>query len=128
MAIILDEFGGTVGIVTLEDILEELVGEIWDEHDTVIEPFVMIRDDKYKVRCTADLDDMFDLFGMNEENEHSTVGGWVVEEFGRIPRVGDEFNYKNLQVVVSKRDPRRVTEVIVTKLFEFGEDDEKDEN
>ncbi len=123
MAIILDEFGGTVGIVTLEDILEELVGEIWDEHDTVVEPFVKITDDKYKVRSTADLDDMFALFEMEEELDHSTVGGWVVEEFGKIPRVGDEFTFGPLQVCVSKRDPRRVTEVIVTKLFDEEEEE-----
>lgn len=125
MAIILDEFGGTVGIVTLEDIIEELVGEIWDEHDTVVEPFVELTEDKYKVRSTADLDDMFDLFDMENDTDHSTVGGWVVEEFGKIPRVGDEFNYGPLHVCVSKRDPRRVTEVIVTKLFE--PDDDSDE-
>ena len=125
MAIILDEFGGTVGIVTLEDIIEELVGEIWDEHDTVVEPFVELTEDKYKVRSTADLDDMFDLFDMENDTDHSTVGGWVVEEFGKIPRVGDEFNYGPLHVCVSKRDPRRVTEVIVTKLFEPEEDDEE---
>lgn len=130
MAVILDEYGGTVGIVTLEDILEELVGEIWDEHDTVVESFVKIRDDKYIVRCTADLDDMFELFdlsGMEEDIDHATVGGWVVEEFGKIPRVGEEFTYGPLQVCVSKRDPRRVTEVVVTKLYEpedgFNEED-----
>lgn len=130
MAVILDEYGGTVGIVTLEDILEELVGEIWDEHDTVVEPFVKVRDDKYIVRCTADLDDMFELFdltGMEEEIDHSTVGGWVVEEFGKIPRVGEEFTYGPLQVIVSKRDPRRVTEIVVTKLYEPGDDDEDDD-
>ncbi len=125
MAIILDEFGGTVGIVTLEDIIEELVGEIWDEHDTVVEPFVEISENKYKVRSTADLDDMFDLFDMEEDTEHSTVGGWVVEEFGKIPRVGDEFNFGPLHVCVSKRDPRRVTEVIVTKLFDPDPEDEE---
>ena len=125
MAIILDEFGGTVGIVTLEDILEELVGEIWDEHDTVVEPFVQISDKKYKVRSTADLDDMFALFDMVEDIDHSTVGGWVVEEFGKIPRVGDEFTFGPLHVGVSKRDPRRVTEVIVTKLFEPDPEDEE---
>ena len=125
MAIILDEFGGTVGIVTLEDILEELVGEIWDEHDTVVEPFVQISDKKYKVRSTADLDDMFELFDMEEDIDHSTVGGWVVEEFGKIPRVGDEFTFGPLHVCVSKRDPRRVTEVIVTKLFEPDPEDEE---
>lgn len=127
MAIILDEFGGTVGIVTLEDILEELVGEIWDEHDTVIEPFVKIRDDKYKVRCTADLDDMYELFGLREEAEHSTVGAWVAEEFGKIPRVGEKFTDGPLEVCVSKRDPRRVTEVIVTKLYEPDYDDDNEE-
>lgn len=126
MAIILDEFGGTVGIVTLEDIIEELVGEIWDEHDTVVEPFVELAEDKYKVRATADLDDMFDIFGMEEDTDHSTVGGWVVEEFGKIPRVGDEFNYGPLHVCVSKRDPRRVTEVIVTKLFEPSDDEDEE--
>ncbi len=125
MAIILDEFGGTVGIVTLEDIIEELVGEIWDEHDTVVEPFVELSEKKYKARATADLDDMFDLFDMENETDHSTVGGWVVEEFGKIPRVGDEFNYGPLHVCVSKRDPRRVSEVIVTKLFEPEEDDDE---
>lgn len=125
MAIILDEFGGTVGIVTLEDILEELVGEIWDEHDTVVEPFVKISDKKYRVRSTADLDDMFALFDMEEDIDHSTVGGWVVEEFGKIPRVGDEFEFGPLAVCVSKRDPRRVTEVIVTKLFEPETDDDE---
>lgn len=123
MAIILDEFGGTVGIVTLEDIIEELVGEIWDEHDIVVEPFVELAENRYKVRATADLDDMFDLFDMEEDTEYSTVGAWVVDEFGKIPRVGEEFTYGPLHVCVSKRDPRRVAEVIVTKLFD-EEDDE----
>ena len=127
MAIILDEFGGTVGIVTLEDILEELVGEIWDEHDTVIEPFVKISDTKYKVRCTADLDDMYELFGLREAAEHSTVGAWVAEEFGKIPRVGEKFTDGPLEVCVSKRDPRRVTEVIVEKLYEPDYDDDDEE-
>ncbi len=116
MAIILDEFGGTVGLVTLEDIIEELVGEIWDEHDIVVEPFVQVGDNKYKVNCGADLDDMFELFGIDEESEDvTTVGGWVVEQFGRIPRVGEAFDYDILHVYVSKRAPRRLTEVIITK-------------
>lgn len=129
MAIILDEYGGTVGIATLEDVLEELVGEIWDEHDVVVEPFIKISDNKYKVRCSADLDDMFDLFDMRDETDIPTVGGWVVEEFGKLPRIGDMFDYGPLHVCVSKRDPRRVTEIIVTKS-ETGsdEDDENDED
>lgn len=130
MAIILDEFGGTVGIVTLEDILEELVGEIWDEHDTVVEPFVKIDDNKYIVRCTAHLNDTFELFGlagMEDDIDHATVGGWVVEEFGKIPRVGEEFDFGPLHVCVSKRDSRRVTEVIITKMFEPKDEDEENE-
>lgn len=116
MAIILDEFGGTVGIVTLEDIIEELVGEIWDEHDIVVEPFVQVGEEKYKVNCGADLDDMFKLFGIDEKPEDvTTVGGWVVEQFGRIPRVGEAFDYGVLHIYVSKRAPRRLTEVIITK-------------
>lgn len=125
MAIILDEYGGTVGIATLEDVLEELVGEIWDEHDVVVEPFIKISENKYKVRCSADLDDMFDLFDMKDETDIPTVGGWVVEEFGKLPRIGDTFDYGPLNVCVSKRDPRRVTEIIVTKVER--EDDETDE-
>lgn len=127
MAIILDEFGGTVGIVTLEDILEELVGEIWDEHDTVVEPFIKMSENKYRVRATADIDDMFDLFDMEDETEHSTVGAWVVEEFGKIPRVGEAFDFGPLNVYVSKRDPRRVTEVIITKTYDPSDDDEDDD-
>lgn len=127
MAIILDEYGGTVGIATLEDVLEELVGEIWDEHDVVVEPFIKITDNKYKVRCSADLDDMFDLFDMKDETDIATVGGWVAEEFGKLPRIGDMFDYGPLHVCVSKRDPRRVTEVIVTKS-EREEDEDEDED
>lgn len=124
MAIILDEFGGTVGIATLEDILEELVGEIWDEHDVVVEPFVKLDENKYRVNCGTDLDDMFELFDIDEELDISTVGGWVVEQFGRIPRVGEEFDYGSLHVCVSKRAPRRVTEVIITKTQQPEEEEE----
>lgn len=129
MAIILDEYGGTVGIATLEDVLEELVGEIWDEHDVVVEPFVKIADNKYKVRCSADLDDMFHLFDMKDETDIPNVGAWVVEEFGKLPRIGDTFDYGPLHVCVSKRDPRRVTEIIVSKSEPAAEDaeDDKDE-
>lgn len=128
MAIILDEFGGTVGIVTLEDIIEELVGEIWDEHDIVVEPFVQVGEDKYKVNCGADLDDMFRLFGIDEESEDvTTVGGWVVEQFGRIPRVGEAFDYGMLHIYVSKRAPRRLTEVIITKRPEPEQTEDAEE-
>ena len=115
MAVVTDEFGGTQGIVTLEDILETLVGEIWDEHDEVIEEFKCIAEDEYLVVCSANLEKMFDFFHLNSESDSifSTVSGWVIEQFGMIPREGDSFQYENLTVTVHKIDSRRVLEIIV---------------
>ena len=129
MAIIADEFGGTLGIVTMEDILEELVGEIWDEHDEVVEEFVAIEDGKYRILCSADLDKMFELFEIDSESESSTVSGWVVENLGKIPEVGDSFEAESLAVTVTETDSRRALEIEVTVLTpeEEGEEDEQDE-
>lgn len=113
MAVIIDEYGGTVGIVTLEDILEELVGEIWDEHDEVIENIVKIDDNTYRVLCGADLDDVLEVFGIDNDIDIPTVGGWVIENFERIPNVGESFDYENLHVTVTKRDTRHVLEVTI---------------
>jgi putative hemolysin len=116
MAVVVDEFGGTRGIVTLEDILEELVGEIWDEHDEVIEYFKKIDKDKYLVMCSADLKDLFDKFDLDcdeDDYESNTVSGWVLEEFGHIPKVGDSFMYENLLVTVTKTNYTRVLEVSI---------------
>lgn len=115
MAIVVDEYGGTVGIVTLEDILEELVGEIWDEHDEIVEEIEPIGESEYKVLCTADLEDLFDLLEIDEEPEFPTVSGWVINHFGCIPNTGDSFTYKNLTVVVTKCEGPRVVEVKITK-------------
>ena len=113
MAVIIDEYGGTVGIVTLEDILEELVGEIWDEHDEVIESIEQLSENKYRVLCNSDLDNLFDRFGIKNDVDISTVGGWVIDNFERIPEVGESFDYENLHVTVLKRDTRHVLEVTV---------------
>lgn len=113
MAVVIDEYGGTVGIVTLEDILEELVGEIWDEHDEIIENIEKIGKNKYKVLCNCDLDDMFEEFDMDEEIDITSVGGWVIDRFDRIPEIGESFEYKNLYVTVSERDERHVLAVTV---------------
>ncbi|MGN1004741.1 MAG: HlyC/CorC family transporter [Oscillospiraceae bacterium] len=115
MAIIVDEYGGTVGIVTLEDILEELVGEIWDEHDEVVEEIQQTGEGEYKVLCTADLEDLFELLGVDEEPEFPTVSGWVINHFGRIPDTGDSFAHGDLTVTVTKCDGPRVVEVKVTQ-------------
>ncbi|MFR1709955.1 MAG: HlyC/CorC family transporter [Clostridium sp.] len=115
MAVVVDEFGGTKGIVTLEDVLEELVGEIWDEHDEIIEYFKKIDEQKYLVMCSADLKDLFDKFnlGYNDDYESNTVSGWVLEEFGHIPKVGDSFIYENLLVTVTKTNYTRVLEISI---------------
>ena len=113
MAVIIDEYGGTVGIVTLEDILEELVGEIWDEHDEVIESIEQLSENKYRVLCNSDLDNLFDRFGIKNDVDISTVGGWVIDNFERIPEVGESFDYENLHVTVLKRDTRHILEVTV---------------
>ena len=116
LAVIIDEYGGTVGIVTLEDIIEELVGEIWDEHDKVVENFRKIGRNDYIVKCGADLEDMFEYLGLPEQEENDdiqTVGGWVTDTLGKIPEINDSFKYKNLTVTVTKRDSRHVLEIRV---------------
>ncbi len=127
MAVVVDEYGGTQGIVTMEDIMEELVGEIWDEHDEVIEEFRKQSDGSYLVACSADLDDLYDLFDMKpgEEYEASTVSGWVMEEIGRVPDVGDRFQADGLDVCVTRVEHRRVMEIRVRPLPPEREEPEK---
>ncbi|MBS7299235.1 MAG: HlyC/CorC family transporter [Eubacteriales bacterium] len=113
IAVVTDEYGGTVGIVTLEDILEELVGEIWDEHDMVQEDFTRYSDTCYRVRAVANCEKLFELFDIEEEPESTTVGGWVMEMLGKVPDQGDSFKYENLTVTVTKTEENRVREVVV---------------
>lgn len=116
MAVVVDEYGGTEGIATLEDIVEELVGEIWDEHDEVIETFRRQADGSYLIACSADLDDMYDLFSVKETCDAATVSGWVMEQVGRVPEVGDHFQAEGLDVSVTKVEHRRVLEIQVRVL------------
>ena len=93
IAIILDEFGGTEGLVTIEDIIEELVGDIWDEHDEVEAGIKKLDDGSFIVPEDMDLDDFFEQFSINTETEASTINGWITEQIGKIPEVGDSFDF-----------------------------------
>ncbi|MEA4955057.1 MAG: hemolysin family protein [Pseudoflavonifractor sp.] len=116
MVVVVDEYGGTEGLCTLEDIVEELVGEIWDEHDEVIEEFKKQPDGSYLISCNAALTDLYDLFTLKGECEANTVSGWVMEQIGRVPEEGDRFQADGLDVTVTKVDHRRILEIKVVVL------------
>ena len=114
MALIADEYGGTMGIITLEDILEELVGEIWDEHDKVVNDIEKIAEDEYIVRGNANIEKVLEEFDLEEEFDVNSVNGWVMQQFGKIPKVGESFEYKNLKIVIQKATKRCVLEIRIT--------------
>ena len=115
VAVVVDEYGGTCGIVTMEDILEELVGEIWDEHDEEEVFLRKIAPDTWLVDAGMDFDDFAEFFQLKTDSEMVSVSGWVMEQFGRVPEAGDSFGYENLTVRVTRVENHRIEEIQVTR-------------
>lgn len=115
IVIVVDEYGGTAGLVTMEDILEEIVGEIWDEQDEEIENFQKVGANEYKVLTTLEIDEFFEFFnlGETEEYESTTVNGWVTEVCGMIPEENYSFDYENLTITVIVADEIKTQEILV---------------
>ncbi len=126
MAVVSGEFGDTVGIITMEDILEELVGEIWDEHDEVMKDITKVSDNEYKVLGSTSVNDLSEFFELGDiESDSATVGGWVIDMLGKVPDMGDEATYENLQITVSKTEFRRITELKVVVLSPEEEEEKE---
>lgn len=124
MAIVLDEFGSTAGLVTLEDVIEEIVGEIWDEHDEKVVDIQKIGDKEYIASGMANLSKLFDELEIKEDVDAQTVNGWAMEELEKIPEVGDSFEFCGIKVEVLEMDGRRIENIKVTDLRKSDEEDD----
>lgn len=116
LAIVSDEYGGTLGVLSMEDVLEQIVGEIWDETDTVEQEVVQRTENEFEVDGDMVISDFLELADIREndfEAESETLGGWTVEMFGEFPKAGDSFQYRNLTITVLSMDGRRVEKVLI---------------
>jgi len=129
MAVVLDDYGGTCGVVTLEDILEELVGDMWDESDPIENEFQQLDDTHFRISGGMSFDDLLwelDLDQFEDEFDSATVGGWVTEHLERFPEIGDTFVWQNLQVTVEALDEMRITQIQIEVLpVETSKDDQE---
>ena len=110
LAVVSDEYGGTEGIVTMDDILERLVGDIRDEHDEIVEEFLKLGESKYRILCTSYINDFFVLFNITANSESTTVGGFIMDVLRRVPEIGDSFEFEHLLITVTKADSRHAIE------------------
>jgi len=113
IAIVVDEFGGTVGLVTMEDILEEIVGDIWDEHDTIVHEIEPLGDGAYRVAGSSRVEDLFDYLGKKQQFTVTTVNGWVMELLGKIPVDGDTVQTEDMDITVETTNGRRAESVYI---------------
>ncbi|MGX8705216.1 MAG: HlyC/CorC family transporter [bacterium] len=120
MAVVMDEYGGVLGIATMEDVLEELVGEIWDEHDEVEEDFIELPDGGLRVAGGASLDDLRERMAIPDEYDSVTVNGWVLEVLGRFPQPGDSFDFADRHITVEKIVRRRVEQITIEPIEADG--------
>ena len=125
---VLDEYGGVMGIITMEDILEQIVGDIWDESDEIETEFVKTGDNTWEVSGSANVEDMFDFLDVDDRNfesDFTTVGGWAIEMLDADPHEGDGFDYRNIYVVVTEMGENRINRlsVIVSEQKENEEED-----
>lgn len=124
LAVIVDEYGGTSGLVTIEDIIEEIIGEIRDEHDAEEDLFVRQQDGSFLVNAWANLDDFEELFNTKIPREgYDTVGGFIIHLLGKVPKKGEEISFEGIHMKIHGSDPKRITRILVTPEKPIQESD-----
>ena len=118
MAIVTDEYGGMLGIVTMEDLLEEIVGDIWDEDEDEERTYTKLKDGRYIISGDMDLSDLFEIFEMNDDDdiESISVGGFIVEQLGTIPTINESVEYKDIRITVKRVKNNRIISAFVSKI------------
>ncbi len=131
VAIVTDDYGGTVGMVTMEDLLEELVGDIWDEDEEIVRDFLQIDGQHYLISGDLTIRELFDQLDLpfsNLESNHTSCGGWALEALGHIPQVGESFQFKNLTFTIQEMDDQRVKKLSVYLDIQAGEEEPEPES